>query len=169
MNLRDEILRDRSKAQIQRIAEWIGNNKARYQELTMLFLSGDPKVTPRAGWVLSHCADTHPHLILPYLSDFLEYAQNPPHGSVQRNVIRAMTLIVIPEELEGLSYDLCYALAAQVKEDIAVRVHAMSVITAIALKYPELKSEVYDLLQSLKDHESAGIRSRSRKLLKKLT
>lgn len=169
MNLREEILREHSKAQTMRIANWIGNDPKRFARLATLFLEGEYRITQRAAWVISHCADSYPNLIIPHLGDFLGLAENPPHVAVKRNVLRVMTLIKIPEDLEGNAYDLCYSLARQSKEDVAVRCHAMTILTTLALKYPELKVEVCDIISSLRDHDSPGLRSRSKKLTKMLS
>lgn len=168
MNLRDQILLEHSKANVLHIAQWIGNNPKRYAQLATIFLEGDYRVSQRAAWILSHSADQHPLLILPHLKKFLAFAVNPPHVAVKRNVLRVMTLIDIPEDLEGEVYDLCFGIVQNHEEDIGVRAYAISIIGAIALKYEELKSEVRALLISFQEHASPALRSRSKKVLKEL-
>ena len=168
MNIRELLLQEHSKSQSQKIASWIGNDKARFAKLANLILEGDSLISQRGAWILSFCGDSYPRLIIPFLDRFLNFIETAPHVAVVRNVLRVTSMIEIPEELEGKAYDLCYHLARQSKEDIAVRAHAMTIISTLALKYPELKPEVCDLLQALKDHDSAGLRSRSKKMIVRL-
>lgn len=168
MNIRDEILKEHSKKQSEKIADYIGNNKRRYAELVKLFLSGDYRITQRAAWIVSSCAERYPSLILPYLSKFIEFARNPPDVAVKRNVVRVLSLIELPEQLEGIVYDFCFPLVTSAKEELAVRAYSITVIGNAALKYPDLKAEVCETLLLLKDHDSPAIRSRTKGVLKKL-
>lgn len=168
MNIRDEILKEHSKKQSERIADYIGNNKQRYAELAKLFLSRDYRITQRAAWIVSSCAERYPGLILPYLSEFIEFARNPPNIAVKRNVVRVLSLIEIPEDHEGIVYDFCFPLVTSAKEELAVRAYAITVIGNAASKYPELKAEVCETLLLLKEHDSPAIRSRTKAVLKKL-
>ena len=168
MNIREEILKEHSKKQAEKIAAYVGNNKQRFNTLAKLFISGDYRITQRAAWIISSCAENHPSLILPHLSDFIEYAHNPPHVAVKRNVVRVLSFIDIPENMEGKAFDFCLPLVTSVKEDIAVRAYAITVIGNIALKYPELRGEVCEILYMFRDDDSAALRSRSRKVLAKL-
>ena len=63
MNLRNEILKEHSKAQCKKIETWIGNNQHRFDELFYLFLNDQYRVVQRAAWPLSYCVIHHPQLI----------------------------------------------------------------------------------------------------------
>ena len=49
MNIRDEILREHSKAQCLRIAQYIGEDKQRFDELMYLFLNDEYRVCQRVA------------------------------------------------------------------------------------------------------------------------
>ena len=53
MNIREEILREHSKAQSLRKAHYIGEDKQRFEELMYLFLNDEYRVCQRAAWVVS--------------------------------------------------------------------------------------------------------------------
>ena len=63
MDLREEILKEHSKKQTNKIIKWVGNNQQKFDELVSLFLKGEYRVTQRAGWPLSYIAIEHPQLI----------------------------------------------------------------------------------------------------------
>ena len=50
MNLREEILKEHSKTQCNKIVNWIGNSQKRFNELFELFLNDEYRVTQRAAW-----------------------------------------------------------------------------------------------------------------------
>ena len=62
-NLREEILKEHSRAQCSKIAKWVGNDQKRFDELLQLFLNDEYRVTQRAGWPLGYCVEAHPELI----------------------------------------------------------------------------------------------------------
>ena len=168
MNIREEILREHSKAQALLIRDYIGGDPTLFADLVDLFLHDEYRVVQRAGWVISHCADQYPDLVVPHLPKFIEYAEDPPHVAVKRNVVRVMQFCQLPEDVEGLAYDLCWKFARSTKEDIAVRAHSLTVLGRIAEKYPELIDEVLTLASDFKQSESAGLKSRGRRISAKL-
>ena len=49
----------------------IWNDKKRFAELMNLFLGNTYRVTQRAAWVVSNCAEEYPELIKPYLEKMM--------------------------------------------------------------------------------------------------
>ena len=62
MHLRETILAEHSKANCTRIANWVGSNQQRFDELFGLFLNDEYRVVQRAGWPLSYAVIAHPQL-----------------------------------------------------------------------------------------------------------
>lgn len=169
MNLSDEILLEHSKRQKDKIVRWVGDDKNRFAELMNLFLRGEYRVTQRAAWSISYCVGNHPPLAKPWLRKMLLKTQEPGvHGSVKRNVLRLLQDIEIPKSLFGLAANISFQFLSNAKEPIAVRVFSMSVLAKIAKHEPDLKNELKMMIEDLMHHESAGIKSRGRKVLKEL-
>ncbi len=63
MNLREQLLKEHSKANCERIVKWVGNDQLRFDELFRLFLTDDPIMAQRAAWPLSYYVIHHPELI----------------------------------------------------------------------------------------------------------
>ncbi len=63
MNLREEILKEHSKAQCNKIVQWIGDSQKRFDELFNLFLNDEYRVTQRAAWPLSYSVIAYPEFI----------------------------------------------------------------------------------------------------------
>ncbi len=168
MNLREEILREHSKAQTLKIVNYIGNDKERFAELMNLFLGNTYRVTQRAAWVVSNCAEAHPELIKPYLKRMLNYLSKPVHDAVKRNTIRTLQDIAIPKKLQGKATDICFQFLCSNDETIAVKVFSMTVLHNLSKEHPDLKNELRIAIEEQMPYASAGFKSRGKKILKAL-
>lgn len=59
MKLREEILKEHSKVQCNKIVQWVGADQKRFDELFGLFLHDEYRVVQRAAWPVSNCVMAH--------------------------------------------------------------------------------------------------------------
>ena len=170
MNLREEILKEHSKAQGMKIAAWVGNNEKHFALLMQLFLKDEYRVVQRSAGIVSMVADRHPKLLLPYLNLLVKKTEEPNLPvAVKRNVVRILQIIPIPKKLQGAVMDMCFHFLADPKEAVAVRCFSMTVLANLSKEHPEIKNELHTLVMSvLEQKPSAGIRARARKVLKEI-
>ena len=169
MNLIVEILKEHSKNQKDKIVTYVGNDPKRFAQLVEVFLSGPYRVTQRAAWPLSYCIEKHPELLHPHWKKILAFVGRPGiHDSVKRNTMRMLQFVHIPKAHQGTVANLCFAFLADVKEPVAIRVFAMTVLANLAREVPELKNELIPLIEDQLPYASAGFLSRSGKVLKQL-
>lgn len=171
MNIHQEILREHSKANVDKIVNYIGADEELFAELIKLFLKGDSRTTQRTSWILSECAAKYPFQIKPYFKDFLEKINEPNlHESVRRNIVRNWQFVEIPEEYLGEIYDICFRYLSE-NQPIATIVFSMTVCHNITTRIPELKIELRFRIEDLllkHQYGSAAIKSRGSKILAKL-
>lgn len=165
MNIQEALLAEHSKAQSERIAEYVGNDPVRFAELMESFLSEDQELSRRAAWVLSHCADRHASLIEPHLEAMIRNLRNDVHVAVRRNTVRVLQEVEIPDELLGEAADICFGYLADHHEAIAVKVFAMTVLANICRREPDLGNELKLLIEEQLPYASAGFRSRAKRIL----
>lgn len=168
LDIVSEINKDFSKAQVKKIANYIGADEERFGILMTVFLKGLYINTQKAGWVLSECADKYPMLIIPYFRNFIQKLQEPfASDSVKRNIVRVWQYVDIPDEYIDDIYDICFGFLNS-NEAIAIKVFSMTVCYNIARKIPELKTElrlaIDDVLMK-NQNGSAAILSRGKKIL----
>ncbi|MDN5203743.1 hypothetical protein QQ008_20300 [Fulvivirgaceae bacterium BMA10] len=168
MNIREELLREHSKAQAQRIADYIGNDQGRFDELLNLFLYDEYRVIQRSAWIVGICGKQYPHLFEPHLEKVINNLKNPVHDAVKRNTLRVLQDMDIPEELMGEAADLCFQYLNSNKEPVAIKVFAMTVLCNIVKKVPELKEELQIIIEDQMPYGSAGFISRGKKVLRAL-
>lgn len=157
---------EHSKAQTMHIVEYIGSSSQRFEALMQLFFSDKWLLNQRAAWPLPIIVKKTPLLIYPYLKRLISNLENPSHNAVVRNTVRLLQDIPIPEELQGQVINICMKLLADPKEPVANRVFSMTVVYNISKKWPDLQNELYLLIESQMENESAGFKSRGRKILK---
>lgn len=169
MKLRDQILKEHSKANCDAIVKWIGGSQQRFDELFDLFLNDEYRVVQRAAWPLSYTVIAHPGFIKKHFSKLLKNLQKPNlHPAVKRNTIRLLQDIPIPPRFQGQVMDICFAYTSSSCEAVAVKAFALTVLENLSKQYPEIKSELKTIIEDRWDYESAAFRARAKKILKKL-
>lgn len=109
MELREEILKEHSKVQCNKIVNWVGSNQQRFDELFNLFLNDEYRVVQRSAWPMSYCVDAHPSLISNHWKELMANLKKPNlHDAVKRNSIRLMQDIALPEPYHGEIMDMCF-------------------------------------------------------------
>lgn len=143
MNLREEILAEHSKAQTNKIIQWVGNSQKRFDELVYLFLHDEYRVTQRAGWPLSYVASAHPQLVKKHLKILVKtLRQQNLHNAVKRNIVRFLQDIPVPEELHGEVMDICFSFIMDPQEAVAVKAFSLTILEKLATDYPEIINEL---------------------------
>jgi hypothetical protein len=165
MNLRDEILKEHSKKQTMKIVNYIGNDKKKFKQLMHLFFNDEYRVVQRSSWMVSCCAESHPHLIKPYLSKMIDYLQKPVHNAVRRNIVRILQFIDIPKTLKGKAATVCFDLLQSKSEPVAVKVFSMTVLANLCKSQPELKNELKLVIEEQLPYSTAGFQARAKRIL----
>ena len=168
MNLKEEVLREHSKAQVMRLVAYIGADAERFDEAMKLFLEGDYRVTQRISWVVSHCASAHSWLIMPYMEPMLQnLLQNPNlHDAVKRNTVRILQFVEIPEDLQGLAAEVCFQYLNDSQIPVAIRAFSMTVLGKIAQQHPDLQEELKIIVEDQLPYQSPAFVSRAKRILK---
>jgi hypothetical protein len=170
MNIRNELLKGHSKAITAKIVDFIGNNPDRFATLVSIFLQGPYRITQRAAWPLTYCAEQDPALIKPHLKKILDHLGKPGiHDAVKRNTIRLLQFIEIPKRYHGQVANICFQFLQNKKEAVAIRVFSMTVLGCIATHNPGLKNELFMLIEDQLPYASPAFRARAKKILKKFS
>ncbi|MEO1050408.1 MAG: hypothetical protein AAFX87_07270 [Bacteroidota bacterium] len=168
MDIKTALLAEHSRAQATRIADYVGDDNERLEELLGFFIADNYRLSQRAAWPFGICAERYPNLILPHLDGIVENLKKTVHDAVKRNTIRFLQFIDIPEHLLGEIAEICFNYLGSAKEPIAVKVFSMTVIFNIVKKEPELKPELEFMIEEQMPYGSAGFKSRGKKILSAL-
>ena len=169
MNFYTSLKAEHSKALTTKIVKEIIAEPKRMKEIVDLILDAPYRITQRAAWSLSVVAEKHSELLLPFLPTLVKKLEEKGnHPSINRNIVRALQYIEVPKKLEGKVLDNCFKLLNSQDEPLAVRCFSMTVIHNLVGKYPEIKRELAESINSQIDQQSAGFKSRGRRILKEL-
>lgn len=159
---------EHSKSQTLKIVNYVGEDQNRFDALFEIFTTAHPRVIQRASWAVNYCVESHPNFLSKHYDAVVKNLDPSVPDAVKRNCTRMLQYTLIPQEWLGHVFDRCFNLAYSSKEPIAVRCFSLQVLHNVSMAIPELKNEVLELLNDLKDHESPGIKSRVRRLSKTL-
>jgi hypothetical protein len=169
MKLREEILREHSKTQCEKIVRWVGDDKDRFAELMQLMLTDEYRVAQRAAYPISYCVQKFPALIKPWFARMIKkMGDRAAHDAVRRNALRIFEQVDIPEKFCGQLYEISNTYLHDLKEPIAVRAFSITTMYNIAKKYPDLLAEVKHHAESLLHCGIPALESRSRNMLKEI-
>lgn len=167
-NIREICSRPFGREMVDEMMTFVGTDADRFAILIELAMDPDQDMARRAGWPLSYLIEKNHWLIQPYFAPVLKAVKDASHNGVRRNFIRALSFVKIPEEFQGPYADLCFDLLNDPVEAIAVRIFAMEILWNITQSYPELAPELAMVIREHLPQGSAGYKSKSRKILKKL-
>ncbi len=166
MELRKEILKEHSKAQCTKIVKWVGNSQQRFDELFSLFLNDEYRVVQRAAWPVSNAVMAYPSFINSHWKELINNLKKPNlHGAVKRNSIRLLQDMEIPKKHHGQLMNICFTYLESPTEELAVKVFSMTVLGNLAKSYPEIIPELKLLIEDQLPHQTAGFKSRAKKVL----
>jgi 8-oxo-dGTP diphosphatase len=157
-------------------AEWVAvsaiENPAIFTKLFEYSLSSDKKLAFRASWTLTKVCDKIPEIIDPYLSQIVETLNKIDNEGTLRCFLRILSLSdpgKINSRQQGLLTDFCFSVLNSGFSAIAVKAYSMEVLFKLSSIYPELANELSTSIRIIMEDGSAGITSRGRMILRKLT
>jgi hypothetical protein len=167
MNLREELLKEHSKAQCNKIVQWVADDQKRFDELFALFLTDIYRVTQRAAWPISYCVIAHPKFINKNWGKLIKNLSKPNlHDSIKRNSVRLLQHVDIPEKYQGDIMNICFGYVGSSTEAVAIKAFSLTVLGNLAKQYPEIIPEIKILIESQVETQTIAFKTRAKKLLK---
>ena len=166
MDYRRELEKRNSKNLWIEIVNDVGTDKDKFSKLMVLFLGDDKRLALSSSQPVGMIGEKQPQLITPYLVQMIQHLETNPIDGVKRNTLRTFQFNDIPEESEGLFFDLALNFVTALSEPVAIKAFSITVLRKLAQKYPELAQEVIPVVENiLEETESVGLMSRGNKEL----
>lgn len=167
MNIRAALEKEHSKTQAEKITKFIGADTKRFAELMRLFFEGEYRVTQRAAWPMSNCVKKHPSLIKPYFKKIVGLLKRSDlHPAVERNIMRLLQHVEIPERWHGEVMNHCFESIADPRAAIAVKAFSLRILENFLKAYPEIFPEIKLIIEERWDKETPAFRSRAKQIFK---
>jgi hypothetical protein len=166
MNIKQELLKEHSKSNAERIAEYACASKEHFAELIECFLGDEKRVAQVAAYSVNKAVKLKPLLIYPFMKDVvLLLEKKNVHGSITRNAVNILELIDIPEEHHAEVMNRCFAFIENPQTDIAVKASSLTVLYNLSKIYPEIRVELKLIIEERWEFETAAFKARGRKIL----
>ncbi len=169
MNIKEELIKEHSREQALRIANYAIQNKKQFRELMDCYTDQDYRLSQRAAWSVSWAAKNNPAMIAPYIEVLVKKLQEKGvHEAVKRNAIRVLEDIEIPESFQGEVMNHCFAFIENPATPAAIKASSLTVLFHLSQQYPDIKPELKLIIEERWDTETAAFKSRGRKILEQL-
>jgi hypothetical protein len=170
MNLREQLLKEHSRANCDTIVHWIDDRQERFDELFQLFLCDEYRVVQHAAWPLSYAVINHPQLIKKHFTKLIANLGKPGiHAAVKRNTMRLLQDIDIPKKYHGRIMDACFKYIATPTEPVAVKAFSLTVLERLSFHYPDIIPEIKLLIEENYDSQTPAFRVRAKKFLQTIS
>lgn len=170
MNIREELIKEHSREQALRIANYAIQNKKQFRELMDCYTDKDYRLSQRAAWSVSWAAKNNPEMIAPYVGVLVKRLQEENvHDAVIRNAVRVLEDIEIPESFHGEVMNSCFTFIENPATPAAIKAFSLTVLFHLSQQYPEIKPELKLIIEERWDTETAAFRSRGRKILEAIS
>ena len=167
MNIAEEILEKYSTDHAIAIATYASSTKARFQELMDCFASDDSRLSQRAAWCVNWAGKKYPKMLLPYVDLLVERLQHPQaNDSVQRNALRVLIDIDIPEKHHGTLMNTCFTFIEEPKTATAVKAFSLHMLRKLSQFYPEILPELQLIIEDKFSNETPAFKSAAKQVLK---
>jgi len=167
MDFKLALEKEHSKALTEKIVNEVILHPEKMKDLMDVFVKGPVQITQRSAWSISFIAEKQPELLNNYYDLFIDLLQQPnKHDAINRNILRALQFVEIPERHQGSILDACFNLLRDPNEPIAVKAFGMTVIYNLSLIFPEIQNELKLCIEDLLPYASSGLKNRGNKILK---
>jgi len=170
--LKGMVYRMMGSSEVGWIASSAASNPVLFRKLIDFTEDKDPRIVFRSSWALTKVCDTNPSLFNNFLPVIIRKLLMCNNESAKRSFLKILTLTgttSLSESDRGQLTEVCFSLLRTKESAIAVKAYSMDVLYEISHDYPDIIHELAAALSMIPDDGSAGIKSKSRSLLKKLT
>lgn len=166
--LKNQLLAELSRRNTDLITQWVIDQPEGVDFLVDLVLQHSEKVSPRATWVLEKVSEKLHKPAQHQMVRILKELTNITSSSTRRTLAKVLMLHDIPEAFEGEMLDYCISMIEDPKEPVAVKANCMTIVFNLLPKYPDLKNEIFAIIEDQIPHNTIGFKSRFTVLKRKM-
>ncbi|MEO6903085.1 MAG: hypothetical protein ABI315_08025 [Bacteroidia bacterium] len=163
-----QLLKEHSRINMNGIAELVGHSPIEFKKIIEIIYNEKPPLPQRASWILAIVNNTHPELLVPYLSLFIDTVSEFKVNGIKRNMMVVLSKHTIPEELQGKLIDVCFNLILSNTETVVVKTEAMQCISNIAKEHPAIANELKLVIMDQLPKTTAAFHLRAEHILKSI-
>ncbi|OHX64056.1 hypothetical protein [Flammeovirga pacifica] len=156
-----------SKAQRDQLIEEI-TLKGKQFELYDAIKNHDDNHGNRLAWVLCTLCDDNYEWLNQKVDDIIVWLPKVKTTGIIRSMLRAVNQCDLSKKSEGEWIDFLFQSLTNMENPIAVKVHAMELLSRYCTIYPELSNELIIILEDALPYYSAAGKVRAKRILNRL-
>jgi hypothetical protein len=165
-----DLLYETGRKNTDRVSDLVLQKPELFEELFQVFAINQEPVSRRAAWVIDTFSEKYPEFIARHLNSIVDLLPTFGHDALKRHSLRILARSPLPSgDRLGLLMTKCFDWLISPAEAPAIKVYCMEILYRISQIEPELKKELSDTIEWRLNEESAGFKSRGRKILCKLS
>ena len=162
--LEELILSEMSRANTDRVAGVLLNDKNRFAQAIQIVMQDREPVSRRALWAIDIACEKKPGLITPYMPKLLEKIHQFSHHAFRRHILRMAARLPLNENTKGDLLNICFDMVSDLNQPIAVKANAIQILTRIAIDEPDILHELNETINWQIDQASPGFKSQAKKV-----
>ncbi|MCW3787631.1 hypothetical protein [Plebeiibacterium sediminum] len=167
--LKEHIQTRANKTETVSLTQYIIDRPHLIEELYHLIFTCDKKEQWKAAWLFEHVYLEDKTIIRPFLKDMIKRFPNLQSDGVKRHFSKMLAYSDINNLLDGNFINICFDWLISEKIPVAVKANCMHILYNATKVYPELKPELKMILEEQFDNNTAGFKSRAKKILKEIS
>lgn len=168
MSLSDIIMAEHSRAQAEMIADIIVQKPELLDELLEIIFADEEPVSRRAAWPLRFIHEKDEQLLISNLPIIVKQLPKVKSIAVQRNLLYILAYSDIPESCQGELLQYSSEVLLNTDSSVASLIYSLDIFYNIAITEPDLLNELKLIIDLLLPNATAGVRSKSMKILRKI-
>lgn len=162
------LLREQSRANTDQVIEIVLARPDIFEKLwEMMLLNQDP-LSRRAAWAADYCAEIHPEFLENKIESLAARVVQFDSDGLKRHSLRMLARSPLPVENLGILADACFNWLQSSVESVAVKMYSMVILHRISDNIPEIRRELYDIIDIQMGEATPGFRNMGQKIMKKL-
>ena len=166
----EDLFFDSSRRTVDIAVNTIGDNPEIFKKILDFALEDKERFAMRAARAIQMSVTKYPKIVRPYLKDIIGQMDKFKTGGLKRSFAKMISELDwdFDEDTLGILAETCFKWINDSNEEIAIKIYSQDILYRISEIYPELKHELITVLEHNYPHSSVAIKSRSRKMIKKL-
>ena len=159
---------EHSRLQADFIADIVLQKPELIDELIQIVFRNKEPLSRRASWPLRIISDRNAMVLQPYLPFMIDSILQLENVSILRAILAILVNSDIPESHQGEMLQFTSEILINSNSPVALLIYSSDIFYKLSLNEPELLNELRLMLEQLLPFGSAGVKSKCRKILKKI-
>ncbi|MBK6963623.1 MAG: hypothetical protein IPH20_06635 [Bacteroidales bacterium] len=168
MELEDLLLREQSRLNTDLVINIVKAKPEVFEDLWKIVLLNTDPLSRRAAWAADYCAEINPDFIQDKIEELSARVTYFKSDGLKRHALRMLSRSPLPDENLGVLADACFNWLQSPSESVAVKMYSMVILHRISDNIPEIRRELYDIIEIQLEEATPGFRNIGLKIMKKL-